>query len=78
MEAKVGFHSQISFSHTLSLNRLRVMSEIKEVQIKMEAEQDFSRASISSNEVRHAALVIAHAILNPCMSNILSSFLSKV
>ena len=54
------------------------MSEIKEVQIKMEAEQDFSRASILSNEVRHAALVIAHAILNPCMSNILSSFLSKV
>ena len=49
-----------------------------EVQRKMKEDQVFSRAFISSNEVRLAALVIAHAILNPCRSNISSSFLSKV
>ena len=48
------------------------------VQRKMKEDQGLSRASISSNEVRHAALVIAHAILNPCRSDISSGFLSKV
>ena len=49
-----------------------------EVQRKMKEDHDFSGASISLNEIRLAALVIAHAILNPCRSDILSSLLSKV
>ena len=61
-----------------TLNRLTVKAEMIAVQRKMKEDQGLSRASISSNEVRHAALVIAHAILNPCRSDISSGFLSKV
>ena len=77
LEAKVGLSSQISNSHSLSLNRLRVKAEIIEVQRKLKEGHDFSEASMSSDEIRLAALVIAHAILNPCKFNISSSLLSK-
>ena len=50
---------------------------MKEVQRQLDGELDLSKASITSKEVRLSALIIAHAIFNPCRSDSLGRFYLK-
>jgi len=42
------------------------MSQLKDAQTKLQAKPNLSETSITSEEVWLSALVISHAILNPC------------